>query len=424
MPKKVKVLSDPEVRRLTHSVSKTTGKAYNALHAVGGVKVTGLLLQVTPSGAKSWIYRTLIGNKRRSIGLGSYPSVTLAQARAMAEELQKKIKDGIDPIDERKKMRIDLIKEQTQNITFSDAMHQYVNMRAKGFTDPRQADDWRRMLTTYALPHLGDMPVKDIELSEIKKVLDPIWETKTSVATKVRGRIFNILGWSAVHEYRSGENPARWEGYLSEIYEAPNRITKVKHHAAMPVEEVPEFVKALHKRPGGAVPALEFLILTASRTAEVVGSKRKNRPGITWQEVDLNKKLWTIPADRMKNKKEHRVPLTDRAIEILKGMGEGAPHEMIFKSNKGEIPSDNYLTALLDRMERPYTVHGFRSTFKDWARENTQYRDEITELALSHVNSDETRAAYARSDLLETRRELMQEWEKYCAFGFENKGEL
>jgi len=414
MPKQAKELSAVEVKRLTCSTGKD-GKPYNTFHAVGGV--SGLLLQVAATGAKTWILRTKIGTKRRSIGLGGYPGVSLADARRKAQEIKDKIADGIDPVEERKAARRSLIAAQLSTMTFADAMRDYIDMKAKEFRNPRQRQQWENSLNTYAVPHIGKVPVREIELPHIKAVLDPIWEEKTETANRVRARMENILGWCAVHGYRSNENPAKWSGYLDEVYPSPEKIKKKGHHAALPVDAMPNFMKALQKRTGTAARALEFLILTASRTNEVIGDKRIGKAGITWQEIDFKRKVWTVPADRMKTGKLHRVPLTDAAIDMLKGMEQGEADQLIFPGPKGDIPSNNFLSALLKRMDQPITAHGFRSTFKDWAREHTAYADEVSELALAHINSDATRAAYVRSELIDKRRLLMADWEKFCYHG-------
>jgi integrase len=419
MPVKTREMSATEVRRLSHSVSKATGKEYNGLHSVGGV--AGLLLQVTPTGAKSWVYRTYIASKRRSIGLGGFPDVTLTQARDKAREMRDKIEDGIDPVEERQAKRRELLAAQLSTLTFADATRQYMKMKCKEFRDPRQAGQWEASLDAHAMPHIGKLPVRDIELPHIKAVLEPIWETKTETANRVRGRIEKILGWCAVHGYRSNENPARWKGYLDGVFQAPNKIKKKGHHAALAVDALPAFMTDLQKRTGTAARAMEFLILTASRTNEVVGDKRINKPGITRQEIDFKGKVWAIPAERMKAGKVHKVPLTPAAIDLLKRMEPGAPDALVFAGAGGVIPSNNFLSALLKRMVQPVTAHGFRSTFKDWARERTAYADEVSELALAHVNSDATRAAYARSELLEKRRQLMQDWEHFCLYGESEK---
>lgn len=414
MPRKIKEMSATEVKRLTHSTSKS-GKAYNALHSVGGV--SGLLMQVTPTGAKSWIYRTTIGTKRRSIGLGGYPDVTLAQARDIAREYRQLIKAGIDPIEKRQQARQDLIAAQLATITFDEAAEKYIAEKSKEFKNPRQRKHWENSLATYASPFIGELPVSQVDLIMVKAVLEPIWTTKTDTATRIRARMEAILGWASVHGYRSEENPARWKGYLDKVLPSPTKITQKNHFEALPVTEMPAFFSDLQKRRGNAARALEFLILTAGRTNEVIGDRAINKQGVLWCEIDLKKRLWTIPASKMKGGKTHRVPLTDQAMRVLQSVRQGAPDELVFPGAGGEIASNNFLTSLMKRMKRPYTVHGFRSSFKDWAREFTGYADEVSELALAHVNSDATRAAYARSELLEKRRQLMSDWENYCYHG-------
>ena len=415
MPKIAKELSPIEVKRLSCRIDPDTGEATEIRYPVGGV--SGLLLKVTPSGARQWILRTKIGNRRPDMGLGPYPEISVAQARDKAREVKEKIRNGIDPLEEKRSLKRSLLAEQISTLTFQKAMEEYIRMKSKEFRNPRQETQWTNSLTTYAIPHLGEMPVREIELPHIKQVLDPIWETKTETANRVRARIENILGWCAIHGYRSNENPANWQGYLDEVYPSPEKIKKRGHFAALPVDEMPAFIKGLKKRTGTAARALEFLVLTAARTNEVIGDKRIRKAGITWQEIDLARKVWTVPAERMKSEKVHRVPLTDSAIELLKGMGEGAPTDLIFPGPKGDEPSNNFLTALLKRMERKVTAHGFRSTFKDWARERTAYADEVSELALAHINSDATRAAYARSELIDKRRLMMADWEQFCLHG-------
>lgn len=418
MPKKAKELSATEVRRLEPRKDKN-GNPYNTYHPVGGV--SGLMLETAATGGKSWILRTVVGTKRRMIGLGGFPEVPLKQAREKAREVKGKIAQGIDPVEERQAARRALIAEQLASVTFDDAAKEYIRMKSKEFRNPRQRQQWENSLATYATPHIGTTPVKEIDLAHIKAVLDPIWESKTETANRVRSRIENILGWCAVHGYRSNDNPARWSGYLDEVYPSPEKIKKRGHHAALPVAEMPEFMERLQKRTGTAARALEFLILTASRTNEVIGDKRTERVGAQWDEIDLKNRVWTIPAERMKTGKQHRVPLTDRAVEILKAMPNNGGQ--IFPGPQGEIPSNNFLSALLKRMDVKVTAHGFRSTFKDWAREHTAYADEVSELALAHVNDDATRAAYARSELIDKRRLLMADWQRFCLHGEQTQSE-
>lgn len=414
MPRKTRELSALEVKRLSHAVSKD-GVPYNALHPVGGV--AGLLLQVTPTGARSWVLRVKVGIKRRNIGLGSFPEVTLAEAKDKAKAAKEDIKAGLDPIEEKQKAKRELIATQLSQITFDEAARQYIRMKAKEFRNPRQAQQWESSLATYASPIIGAVPVREIGLAHVKAVLEPIWETKTETANRVRSRMENILGWCAIHGYRGEENPARWTGYLDELFPSPEKIKKKGHYTALPYKDLPAFIEQLRKRPGTAAHALEFLILTASRTNEVIGDKRIRKPGITWQEIDLDKRLWTVPADRMKSGKEHKVPLCNRALTILKDAPKGKATDLVFPGPRGGIPSNNFFTALLLRMGVEATAHGFRSTFKDWARECTGYADEVSELALAHVNSDATRAAYARSELVDKRRLLMADWERFCSEG-------
>jgi len=415
MPKIAKELSPLEVKRLTCRIDSETGEAAEIRYPVGGV--SGLLLRITPSGSRQWVLRVKIGNRRPDMGLGPYPEISLAQARDKAREVKEKIRNGIDPLEEKRALKRSLLAEQISSLTFQKAMEEYIRMKSKEFRNPRQETQWTNSLTTYAIPHIGELPVREIDLPHIKQVLDPIWETKTETANRVRARIENILGWCAIHGYRSNENPARWQGYLDEVYPSPEKIKKRGHFAALAVDEMPTFMADLKKRTGTAARALEFLIFTASRTNEVIGDKRIRKDGVTWKEIDLKRKVWTVPADRMKSEKVHRVPLTDSAIALLESMEPGKPDSLVFPGPKGDTPSNNFLTALMKRMGHKVTAHGFRSTFKDWARERTAYADEVSELALAHVNNDATRAAYARSELIDKRRLLMADWEKFCLHG-------
>lgn len=407
MPKKAKELTATQVKRLTHSISKTTGKPYNALHPVGGV--AGLLIQVTPSGAKSWIYRTTVGGKRRNIGLGGFPDVTLAGAREKAREYREMIERGIDPIEQRQAARQSLIVEQGKSLTFDDAARQFLAVKSREFKNPKHVQQWTNTLSTYASPILGKMAVSAIELPHIVQVLEPIWHTKTETAGRVRGRIEKVLAWATVSGFRTGENPARLKDNVDLALGKPSKIKKAKHFTALPYAELPEFMAELRQRPAVSARALEFAILTAARSGEVRGA--------TWEEIDLDAAIWTIPADRMKAGKPHKVPLCPAAVEILREIPQLEGSELIFTAPRGGKFSDVALTALLKRMEIKATAHGFRSTFKDWAREQTAFADEVSELALAHVNSDATRAAYARSELIDKRRQLMQEWANYCRNG-------
>lgn len=406
MPKKAKELTATEVKRLTHSISKVTGKPYNALHPVGGV--AGLLMQVTPNGAKSWIYRTTVGGKRRNIGLGGFPDVTLAGAREKAREYRELIEKGIDPVEKRQAARQSLIAEQGKALTFDDAARQFLAVKSREFKNPKHIQQWTNTLSTYASPYIGKMAVSAIELPHIVQVLEPIWHTKTETAGRVRGRIEKVLAWATVSGFRTGDNPARLKDNVDLALGKPSKIKKAKHFTALPYAEMPEFMAELRQRPAISARALEFAILTAARSGEVRGA--------TWEEIDMDAAIWTIPADRMKAGKPHKVPLCPDAVEILREIPRIDDSEFIFTAPRGGKFSDVALTALLKRMDIKATAHGFRSTFKDWAREQTAYADEVSELALAHVNSDATRAAYARSELIDKRRQLMQEWAEYSNF--------
>lgn len=414
MPKKVRELSATEVKRLKHSISKTTGKPYNGLHPVGGV--AGLLMQVTPTGAKSWIYRTTVGGKRRNIGLGGFPDVTLAGAREKAREYRELIERGIDPVEQRQAARQSLIAERNKTLTFDDAARQFLAVKSREFKNPKHVQQWENTLSTYANPVIGKMAVSDIQLPHVVQVLEPIWHTKTETAGRVRGRIEKVLAWATVSGFRTGDNPARLKDNVDLALGKPSKIKKAKHFTALPYAELPDFMAELSKRPAVSARALEFAILTAARSGEVRGA--------TWDEIDLDAAVWTIPADRMKAGKPHKVPLCPDAVDILREIPRFEGSEFIFTAPRGGKFSDVALTALLKRMDIKATAHGFRSTFKDWAREQTAYADEVSELALAHVNSDATRAAYARSELIDKRRLLMQEWANFCRNGKQVSGRV
>lgn len=408
MPKKPPELSALEVKRLTRP----------GLHAVGGV--AGLFLAVSDGGARSWILRystpevrySQKGNAyyaRRDLGLGGFPDVTLAQAREKGRELREKIRQGIDPAEERKAAREAWRVGLAKKISFEQAARKAHAAKGSEFRNAKHRKDWISSLERHALPVIGSLPVAEIELPHILKVLDPIWKERTETATRVRQRLESVLAWATVSGYRSGENPARWDGNLKEVLPAPNKIRKVRHHRALPWQEVPAFMEALRTREGMAALALQFTILTAARSGEVRGAQ--------WEEVDTDARIWTVPADRIKAGKQHSVPLSDDALAVLKVVPrmEGSNH--IFTAPRGGALSDMTLAAVLKRMKVAATVHGFRSSFKDWARNRTAYPDEVSELALAHVNSDATRAAYARDELLPQRQRLMADWARFCREG-------
>ena len=393
MPRIAKELSALEVSRICEQ----------GLHFVGNVP--GLILQVKGA-SRSWILRIPIGGKRRDVGLGGYPAIGLAQARNSARDIRIKVVQGIDPIQERRNQQAALRVAQGKQKTFHEVASGFLGDRSPGWRNPKHRQQWENTLAVYAVPEIGNLFVKDIELAHILNILRPIWTTKTETASRLRGRLENVLDWAKVHGYREGENPARWKGNLDMILPAPNKTKKVKHHKALPYSQVGSFMVDLRNRSGIAAKALEFTILTATRSGEVRGA--------TWQEIDISKAEWTIPSERMKAGKEHRIPLSSQVIELLKGIPVGGANEIIFKAPRGGMLSDMSLGAVLKRMKIQVTTHGFRSTFRDWAGETTAFTREVIEHALAHQLQDKAEAAYARGTLLVKRRKLMEAWSIYC----------
>lgn len=394
MPKKAKELRAIAVKKITKS----------GLHAVGGV--AGLLLQVTDTGARSWILRTMVGSKRRDIGLGGFPDVTLAQARDKARELKEKIKEGIDPVEERRAAKERLKLAQANSITFDEAVEQVLAIRKVEYKNAKHIAQWKSTLETYASPIIGKLPVSDIEKGHILQILQPIWTKKTETASRVRGRIENVLSWATASDYRTGENPARWKGHLDQLLSKPNKTKNVKHHKAIPWQNIGAFMRDLKQREGIAAKALEFLILTAARSGEVRGA--------IWDEIDFNSRLWVIPANRMKAGKEHQVPLSDKAIKLLEALPRMDNDEHLFPAPRSGPLSDMSISAVTKRMKVEAVPHGFRSTFRDFCEENTNFSHNVAEMALAHTIGNKVEAAYRRGDLLAKRTKLMQTWAKYC----------
>jgi integrase len=399
MPKIAPELSDLQVRRLTRP----------GLHAVGGV--TGLHLQVAQyrpgaEPARTWVLRIKVGSKRRDMGLGGYPSVTLSQARDSARTARELVSRGIDPILQRQQAKSALAAQQAAEKTFAECVREYIKAKSPEWSDKKHAQQWTNTLDAYAIPVLGPMLVRDIGLPQVLKVLEPIWTTKTETATRVRSRIESVLNWATVRGYRTGENPARWRGHLEVSLPKPSKISKVEHHKALPMDAVPAFLAALREQTGIGARALEFAILTAARSGEVRGA--------TWDEIDLQAAVWTVPAARMKAGKEHRVALSNAAVKLLEGLTRIEDCELLFPSSKKTPLSDMTLTAVMRRMKVDAVPHGFRSSFKDWATERTGYPREAVEMALAHAIGDKVEAAYRRGDLFEKRRRLMADWAKFC----------
>lgn len=411
MPRRAKDLTDLEVRRL----------AEPGAHPVGGVP--GLYLQVLPGGGKTWLLRATVGQtadgkqRRREIGLGGYPAVTLKQARDKARALREKIAQGIDPVEERRAARAALLARQAAEITFEQAARQCIEAKSPEWKNAKHAQQWLNTLTTYAFPALGKLYLRDIDTPHILAVLEPIWNEKTETASRLRGRIETVLDWATARKYREGLNPARWAGHLATMLPKPAKVARNGNHPALPYERIPAFMKHLRKLGGSGARALEFAILTAARSGEVRGA--------VWEEIDFEARVWTIPAERMKMRKEHKVPLTEEALSLLAGLPRLENNGFVFPSSRGAgALSDMTLTAVIRRMggdyvdpkqnNRTVTVHGFRSTFRDWAGETAHHPREVIEHALAHQLRDKAEAAYARGSLLQKRRALMVDWARYC----------
>jgi integrase len=375
------------------------------MHHDGG----GLYLQVSASGAKSWIFRFTLDGRAREMGLGPVHAIPLAEARKRAAECRRMRLDGIDPIKARSEHRSWKKLEAAKGITFAACAAAYLDAHQDAWRNALHRKQWRTTLNNYAGPVFGSLPVQEVDLTLVMKALEPIWRTKCETASRVRGRIEAVLDWATVRGYRTGENPARWRGHLDKLLPARAKIQKVQHHPALPYVELADFMEALRGQHGIAARALEFLILTAARTGEIVGGR--------WDEVDLEEKIWTVPGERMKAGREHRVPLSAAALAILKRMKETRESDFVFPGGKKGMPLSNMaMLAVLKRMGRDdLTAHGFRSTFRDWAAECTDFRSEVVEMALAHTIENKVEAAYRRGDLFQKRRQLMEAWARFCA---------
>ena len=394
MPRKAKELSALEVNRL----------AVPGLHFVGGV--AGLAMQVQPSGARSWLLRIAVAGKRREMGIGGFPDVTLADARRRAREAREKADKGVDPIQERRAAESLLRAEVAKAITFKSAAVAYIEAHEAGWRNAKHAEQWRNTLaSTY--PTIGALQVRDVGLPQVLAVLEPIWKVKTETAKRLRGRIESVLDWATARGYREGLNPARWKGHLDHLLANPSKIVKPGHHAALPLHDAGAFMAALRHQSGVGARALEFAILTAARSGEVRGA--------IWSEIDTGNACWTVPGDRMKAGVEHRVPLSPEALVLLEGMPRMPGTELVFPAPRGGKLSDMTLVAVMRRMSVEAVPHGFRSTFRDWASERTAYPSDVAEMALAHTIGNKVEAAYRRGDLFEKRRLMMADWAKFLA---------
>ena len=374
-------------------------------HAVGGV--AGLGLQVTPTGARSWTLRVAIAGKRREIGLGGFPTVQIAAAREKARQTREMISQGLDPILVKKSAASALRAAQARAVNFRTVAEQYIEGHEAGWGNPKHAAQWTSTLKQYAYPELGDMLVASIDTAAVLKVVRPLWATKTETASRLRGRIERVLDYATAQGLREGPNPARWKGHLALTLPKPSKVQKVEHHAALPVGDMPAFMKRLRASHGMGARALEFAILTAARSGEV--------RGMAWTEVDLAAKVWTVPAARMKAGREHRVPLSGAAMTVLQSLPRQEGGDLVFPGTKGQPLSDMSLTAVVRRMKVDAVPHGMRSSFRDWTAEHTHFPNEVAEMALAHVVGDKVEAAYRRGDLFEKRRYMMDDWASFLA---------
>jgi integrase len=376
------------------------------MHGDGG----GLYLQVTASGARTWIFRfKAVNGRTREMGLGSLNTITLGEARETARECRKISRDGIDPIEQRRAKLAAARIESAKIMTFDACAERYIAAQRPGWRNAKHASQWPTTLATYVSPVFGTVPVPAVDVGLVMRALEPIWHEKPETASRVRGRIESILDWATARGYRRGDNPARWRGHLENLLPARAKVQRVQHHAALPYGEIGEFMDKLRHQEGIAARALESAILTAARTSEIIGAR--------WDELEFEAKLWTIPASRMKAGKEHRVPLAEPMLAILESMKTIRLGDFVFPGGRAGKPLSNMAMAMVLRRIRrgDLTVHGFRSTFRDWAAECTNFPREVAEVALAHTLSDKVEAAYRRGDFFEKRRRLMEAWAKHCA---------
>jgi integrase len=413
MPKKAIELKDKTVRAIVKKGNK-------GLFPVGGV--AGLNIQISPPDGSSWILRTTINGKRKAIGLGGYPEVSLAKAREDASELKRRIKrELVDPVQERKQTQSLAKKERLKTFTFEQLAKEYIEKRSSEFKTQQQTRKLTSMLQNYAYPFLGNMLITDIDLNAIKAMLESIWADKTETANRLRIYVGHIFDMAIARDIYTGLNPARWDGGLKTLLPAPQKISKTIHLKALDVEIMPEFWANLTKQDWMGSKVLQFGILTGTRSAEMRGA--------LWSEIDIDEKVWRIPAKRMKGEhpKDHNIPLSIASIALLNSMPKTSQY--VFPSLKDGMLTDATVSKVPKRIGYDVTAHGFRSTFKDWARQYVKfnhqpYDDDLTELALAHVNNDSTRSAYARNALLDERRPLMEEWAQYCQKRFHNVVEI
>lgn len=391
MPRRASELTALEISRLTEPGQYPVGH------------IAGLMLYVKHADSRSWVLRMMVGKKRRHMGLGPYPAVTLAQARERAREARELVRQGIDPIEEQQRRQDALRAAQGRRVTFEEAAGRFLKRKTQEFRNPKHAAQWGSTLEMYAYPVLGKLAVSEIEIGHVVRALEPIWSDKTETATRVRGRIESVLTWATVNGYREGPNPAAWRNNLDAVLPKPGKLKNVEHHAAVPIDDAPAFLAEVQEHKGASSRAVEFCLLTAARSGEARAA--------TWDEIDLERRTWTVPASRMKAGREHIVPLSDAAMALLEALP--ARSGLLFPSPRGKVMSPEALIRVMGRCGRSETVHGLRSTFRDWASERTNYAHEVAEQALAHTIANATERAYRRGSLLAKRARLMADWAKF-----------
>jgi integrase len=369
----------------------------------------GLYLQTGESGSASWLLRYQRQGREHWHGLGPKSVFNAKQARARARAAQQELYSNIDPIAAKRQQRTQQALEAARSITFADATQQYYDSHESKWSSLKHRQTFLNTLKQHAYPVIAKFPVADVDTAAVLRIVEPIWKEKHQTASRLRGRIEVILDWCAVRGYRRGDNPARWAGHLSEALPTGGEIGKVEHHAALPYADIPAFVAQLSQRQGIAPKALEFIILTAARTGEALGAR--------WNEIDFDAKVWSVPPERMKTRKAHRVPLTGRMIELLKSLPrEGGDNGLVFIGTKVNTQIGKMiLPKLVDAIRHNVTIHGFRSSFRTWAAESTGFPREVIEAAMAHVTGTAVELSYQRSDVLDKRRQLMEQWSTFVA---------
>src|SRR6516225_2065959 len=379
---------------------KVTRTKQPGMYADGG----GLYLRVAEGGSKQWIFRYVTDGHMRDMGIGPFHTLTLAQARERATAARVLRLDGIDPIDHKRAQRAELLAAAAKAMTFRQCAEDFLREHEAKWTNATHRQQWRATLKNYVYPIIGNLPVAMIDTPLVLKVIKPLWTRTPKTASRVRGRIETVLGWATVHHYRSGDNPARWQGLLEHALPAKAKIAKTEHHAALPYAELAPFMAKLRQDTGAAARCLEFIILTGARLTEATGAM--------WDEID--NRTWVVPASRMKGGREHRVPLSDAAMAMLEAMPR--MNDFVFPGMRaGQPVGPQTIQGLVKELGGDITVHGFRSSFRDWAAEQTSYPNHVVEMALAHAISNAVEAAYRRGDLFDKRARLMQQWADYCA---------